>query len=122
MEFFCSICNNGHDYKTTQGLNKHKNAASHKRKVDAEFAAAEEAKKEAGKAAKKAEVSTDEFFCSVCGNGHDYKTLQKLKYHEKTASHKRKLDPKLAAAQQLPKKLQRRQRRQQIKRLQRRKR
>ncbi len=79
MEFFCIVCNNGLDYRTVQNLNRHKNAASHKRKVDAEFAAAEEAEKEARTAAKKAEVSK-EFFCSVCGNGHDYKTLQKLKW------------------------------------------
>ncbi len=80
MEFFCSVCNNGRDYKTIQNLNEHKKTASHKRKVDSDFAAVEEAEKEAEKAAKK-----DEFICSVCGNGHDYKTLQKLKYHEKTA-------------------------------------
>jgi hypothetical protein len=57
MEFFCSVCNNGRDYKTIQNLNEHKKTASHKRKVDSDFAAFEEAEKEAEKAAKK-----DEFF------------------------------------------------------------
>ena len=118
MEFCCAVCNNGHDYKTLQGLNKHKNAASHKRKVDPEFAAAEEAEKAAKKAASGADTETnkatveaakvakkdeaekeaekaakkreaekeaaraskkDEFFCSICGNEYDFKTLQNLK-------------------------------------------
>ena len=91
MEFFCSVCDDGHDFKTLKRLNEHKKTASHKRKVDTEFAAAEEAEK----AAKK-----NEFFCSVCGNGHDFKTLQNLNKHEKTASHKRKLDPEFAAAEE----------------------
>ena len=60
MEFFCSVCNKCHDFKTLKRLNEHKKTASHKRKVDSEFAAAEEAEKEADRAAKK-----DEFFCSV---------------------------------------------------------
>jgi hypothetical protein len=49
MEFFCTVCNNDHDYKTLKSLNQHKNSASHKRKVDPEFAAAEEAEKAAKK-------------------------------------------------------------------------
>ena len=117
-------------------MNKHKNAASHKRKVDPAFAIAEEAEKAAKKAASEADTETnkatvqaakmakkdeaekeaakkreaekeaataakkDEFFCSICGNGHDFKTLQNLKKHEKTASHKRKLDPEFAAAEE----------------------
>ena len=63
MEFFCSVCNNGRDYKTIQNLNEHKKTASHKRKVDAEFAEAEKAEKatfkaiaEAAKVAKKDEA------------------------------------------------------------------
>ncbi len=111
----------------------------HKRKVDPEFAAAEEAEKAAKKTATEADAETnkanaeaakmakkdeaekeaakkheaekeaaktakkDEFFCSVCGNGHDFKTLQNLKKHEKTASHKRKLDPEFAAAEEAAK-------------------
>jgi hypothetical protein len=47
--------------------------------------------------------STDTFFCSVCGNDHDFKTLQNLNKHEKTPSHKRKLDPEVAAAEEAEK-------------------
>jgi len=86
MEFFCSVCDDGHDFKTLKRLNEHKKTASHKRKVDTEFAAAEEAEKAAKKAAAEAKKAAaeeaektakkDEFICSVCGNGHDFKTLQ----------------------------------------------
>ncbi len=43
--FHCGICGNGHDYKTTQALKKHENMTGHKRRVDAEFSATEEADK-----------------------------------------------------------------------------
>ena len=98
MEFFCIFCNN--DYKTRKGLNQHKNTASHKRKVDPEFAAAEEAEKSANKELNSS-AGGDEFFCSVCDTGHDFKTLLNLNQHEKRASHKRKVDPEFAAAEEL---------------------
>ena len=47
IEFFCTVCNI--DYKTRKGLNQHKSTAWHKRKVNPEFAAAEEAEKAANK-------------------------------------------------------------------------
>jgi hypothetical protein len=50
--FFCSVCDTGHDFKTLQNLNQHEKRASHKRKLDPEFAAAEEAEKAAKKAAR----------------------------------------------------------------------
>ena len=51
-EIFCSVCDNGHDFTTLQKLKRHEKTASHKRKVDLEFAAAEEAEKAAKKAAR----------------------------------------------------------------------
>ena len=42
---FCGTCGNGHDYKTIQNLQQHEKAAAHKRRVDAQFAATEEADK-----------------------------------------------------------------------------
>ena len=55
-----------------------------KAKIDPEFAAVEEA-------------AVQSFFCSVCGTGHDFKTRSNLNQHEKTDSHKRKIDPEFAA-------------------------
>ena len=52
--FCCDVCCNGHDYKTSQNLKKHENSSSHKRKLDPEFAASEEAEKATKKAANKA--------------------------------------------------------------------
>ncbi len=120
MEFRCERCNPDHDFKTEYKLKRHKDTLSHKRKVDPEFAAAEEAEKAAKKAASEVDTKTnkatdqdakaakkaakeadaqadaemakkreaekeaaraakkDEFFCSICGNGYDYKTLQNL--------------------------------------------
>jgi hypothetical protein len=87
---------------TLKNLNKHEKTASHKRKVDPEFAAAEEAEKPANTELDSS-AGGDEFFCSVCGNDHDFKTLQNLNKHEKTQSHKRKLDPEFAAAEEVEK-------------------
>ncbi len=47
---FCDVFRNGHDYETSQFFKKHANNSPHKRKCDPEFAAAEEADKEANKA------------------------------------------------------------------------
>ena len=127
MEFKCERCDPDHDYKTEYKLKRHYDTPSHKRRSDPEFAAAEEAEKAAKKAeksAKKAVAEADaetnkanaeaakmakkneaenEFFCSICGNGHDYKTLQNLNKHENAASHKRKIDPEFAAAEEAAK-------------------
>ena len=46
-EVLCSLCNTGHNYKTVYALNQHNKSASHKKKLDPEFAAAEEAAKKA---------------------------------------------------------------------------
>ena len=51
MEFKCERCNPDHDYKTNAQMKQHMNSASHKRKFDPEFAAAEQAEKAAKKAA-----------------------------------------------------------------------
>jgi hypothetical protein len=37
--------------------------------------------------------------CGVCGDGHDYATIQGLRQHENSVVHKRRLDPALAAAE-----------------------
>ena len=66
MAFKCNCCNANHDFKTAAKLSRHENTPSHKRKVDPEFAAVEEAEKTATKAA------------------------NKLSRHENTPSHKRK--------------------------------
>ena len=42
---FCGTCGNGYDYKTIKSLQRHEKAAAHKRRVDAQFAATEEADK-----------------------------------------------------------------------------
>ena len=42
---FCGTCGNGYDYKTIKSLQRHETAAAHKRRVDAQFAATEEADK-----------------------------------------------------------------------------
>ena len=52
MAFKCNCCANC-DFKTASKLNRHENTLSHKRKVDPQFALAEEAEKAAAKAAKK---------------------------------------------------------------------
>ena len=98
-EFLCSVCGTGYDFKTIQNLNKHEKTDSHKRKVASKFAAAEEAEKSGEDGGKKADVdkggggaknaSGDEFFCSVCGTGHDFKTINNLNRHEKTDSHEK---------------------------------
>ena len=80
QSYFCSVCGNGHDFKSRSHLNAHEKTASHKSKIDPEFAAVEES-----------------FFCSICGNGHDFKSRSHLIQHEKTASHKSKIDPEFAA-------------------------
>ena len=43
------------------------------------------------------------FFCSVCGTGHDFKTRSNLNQHEKTESHKSKIDPEFAAVEEAEK-------------------
>ena len=53
MEFKCGRCNPDHDYKTNAHMKQHMNSASHKRKFDTEFAAAEQAEKAEKKAAEK---------------------------------------------------------------------
>ena len=83
QSFFCSVCGTGHDFKTRSRLNEHEKTASHKSKIDPEFAAVEES-----------------FFCSICGNGHDFKSRSRLIQHEKSASHKRKFDPEFAAVEE----------------------
>ena len=39
------------------------------------------------------------YFCIACGTGHDFKTRSNLNQHEKTASHKSKIDPEFAAVE-----------------------
>ncbi len=67
-------------------MNIHEKTASHERKLDPEFAAAEEA----ANIELNSGAGGDEFFCGVCGNGYDFKTIQNLNIHEKTASHEKK--------------------------------
>ncbi len=95
QSYFCSVCGNGHDFKSRSHLNAHEKTASHKSKIDPEFAAVEES-----------------FFCSICGNGHDFKSRSHLIQHEKTDSHKRKkaaaaglakIDPEFAAVEEAKK-------------------
>jgi hypothetical protein len=52
MEFKCERCKPGHDFKNKHYLKQHHQSASHKRKFDTEFAAAEEAEKVRKKAAR----------------------------------------------------------------------
>ena len=49
-EFKCERCKPGHDFKSKQNLKQHHQSASHKRKFDPEFAAAEELEKATKKA------------------------------------------------------------------------
>ena len=44
-EVFCDLCNNGHNYKTSNGLIQHKKSAMHKKRLDPEVAAADKAAK-----------------------------------------------------------------------------
>ena len=89
-DFFCDVCENAHDYKTSSGLNQHQQTLSHKRRLDSVFAAAE-------KAAKIGAV--EEVLCELCNNGHNYKSLEALNKHNKTALHKKRLDPEVARNQ-----------------------
>ena len=92
VEVFCELCNTGHNYKSLKALNKHNKSASHKKRLDPGFAATDEAAKKA-KQDSKAEV-----FCELCNNGQNYKSLKALNQHNKSASHKKRLDPESAAA------------------------
>ena len=60
QSYFCSVCGNGHDFKSRSHLNQHEKSASHKRKIDPEFAAVEEAEKAAEKATNKTARDTKE--------------------------------------------------------------
>ena len=51
-KFLCRVCGDGHDYQTNQRLKAHEETAAHKRSLDPEFAAAEEARKVATKKAR----------------------------------------------------------------------
>jgi len=97
--YLCSVCGTGHEFKTRKLLNQHEKTASHKRKIDPEFAAVE--KTEGNKAASQSAEKT--FLCSVCGTGHDFKSRSHLIQHEKTASHKSKIDPEFAAVEEAEK-------------------
>ena len=46
-EVFCELCNNGHNFRTLQAFNQHKKSVLHKKRLDPEFAAADEAAKKA---------------------------------------------------------------------------
>ena len=46
-EFKCEFCNSDHDYKTEYNLMKRRKTALHKQKSDLDFAAAEQAAKQA---------------------------------------------------------------------------
>jgi hypothetical protein len=98
QSYFCIACGNGHDFKSRSHLNEHEKTASHKRKIDPEFAAVEEAEKAAEK-----DERGQSYFCIACGNGHDFKSRSHLNEHEKTASHKSKIDPEFAAVEETKK-------------------
>jgi len=66
--------------------------------------AAQVAAQKVADAARKAKVVTVEIFCELCNNRHNYKSLQALKQHMNSASHKKRLDPELVAADEVAKK------------------
>ncbi len=43
------------------------------------------------------------FKCNCCDADHDFKTASKLSRHENTLSHKRKIHPEIAAAEEVEK-------------------
>ena len=101
----CGLCNTGHNYKTVQDLNRHNKSASHKKRLDPEVAAAEEAAKNEEAAKKAKQENTPEVLsCGLCNTGHNFKTVQALNKHNKSASHKKRLDPEFAAAEEAAKK------------------
>ncbi len=63
----CGTCGNGHDNTTTQNFQRHEKAAAHKRRIDAQFAATEEA-----------------VFCGTCGSGQ---ALQRHQSSMNTSAH-----------------------------------
>ena len=91
-KFLCCVCGDGREYTTSQNLKRHENTAAHKRRLDPEFAASEEARK-----VKTKKEEAGKFLCGVCGDGREYTTAWRLKQHENTAAHKRRLDPEFAA-------------------------
>lgn len=114
--FQCAPCGSGHDYKTIHNLKRHQQTAGHKRRLDPEFVAVEQAKNVAAEQAKnvvtkrardeneKARMADRDqcetkFLCRACGDGRDYQTNWRLKVHEETARHKRSLDADFSAAE-----------------------
>ena len=96
--------------------------AMHKRRVDPQFAAADQAEKVATKRArdeteKTRKANRDQreadsgvemvslgerprkLLCGVCGDGHDYATIRGLRRHENSVVHKRRLDSAPTAAE-----------------------
>ena len=101
MEYKCERCNPVHDFKTAKKLSRHENTPSHKRKIDAEFAAAEEVEKAAAK-----KIRNEKQIAIKAGAKETERKAGEKETARKagaTASQKRKIDPEFAAAEEVEK-------------------
>jgi hypothetical protein len=93
-KLLCGVCGDGHEYATVRDLRQHENSVVHKRRLDSAPAAAEDAEEVARKRARDEEKARERdrltnFFCGICGDGHDFGTIQNLQLHVKTVEHER---------------------------------